>query len=225
MKSTTSHVLRQSVGGFLVVACGLSIGSIAEKTGFQYRRLESYQSLQRELVHPPLVDIRADELLDPALYRVIEQSPGRTIEKRNVLLVTDGSRSSHCRLGARTWLELAAKLYRRGDLEVWVLRSFTDLGDSPLRTLLARQGLPWRIVVPSGPPAFGVRTGIRAMPIGVVVTETGMVACVLNGVPSSLSVDQCDATLSTSKRRTLIATTTLLEPWLFPDLSHPGEVQ
>jgi hypothetical protein len=120
----------------------------------------------------------------------------RSSQTNHKLLLAFDDTCGVCERNIPQWL----KLLQRGSgtltgSEVWFLSFSTTHLIEPLESYLVREGLPYRVMRVNDPMAFGLVTGVVAVPSTIVLDERDAVDMVATGVLSDPSLDLAIARL------------------------------
>jgi hypothetical protein len=99
------------------------------------------------------------------------------------------------------------------DLALHIITPAEDTDPSPLTSVFKSAGIEYVALSPHRTDVYRVTSGIHLMPIGVVVTRSSKVACIVLGAPSEDTTAACLSHAGDPSLGVYIATTATLEQW------------
>lgn len=208
-----SYRFRQIASALIGLSLLLSAFYFGYKGSHQLLRARSLIAARNDLTtYVPVRDIRDSELLDGSLYRTITSADNKGALGGTNLLAVVAAVCQGCAEASEQWEDLVNRLGAE-PVHIRIVSLDGVIPDLPALRRLAQRKVPFRVISPKEPIIFGFRTGIRGVPMAVVLKGTGTVSCILNGVPSQGSVKRCAQTSLTASASTFIASEGSMTPW------------
>jgi hypothetical protein len=177
----------------LTLSALLLVGTVVTAERWHAIQGQNNDLVQRiaALSTPSQIDIEGSDLLDTSRYRVVEQSVNESEQPQRVLwLALCDSVFAPCANANQQWRTFLRDSLPTESVEVWIVA----LTDSDVKTAIdvggSMAGRPTRVLRALDDRTFGQSLGLPInRPLAVVLTDTGRVSLLIEGAPTSESLE------------------------------------